>query len=75
MAQILVTVVNRMGSFSGSIMLEANSSKEDAVKTVREIIGSINTLNSLAIEDIDGGATVFGSQILRESVITLRSSE
>lgn len=71
MAHLQVTVTNSLGKFSGFISLAANSTIEDAQETTKALIGNINTIKTLSIEDTDGAATVFSEAVLRESVITV----
>jgi hypothetical protein len=40
---------------------------------MREMIGGINNMKMLSIENEDGEATVFGESILKESVVTIKA--
>lgn len=72
MSHIQVKVTNKFGVFDGFVSLAANSTKEETLKTLQNIISSINTINMLSIEHSDGSATVFSENVLRESVLSLK---
>lgn len=73
MPHINVKVVNTFGTFQGKITLAANSTNQDAQNIVKELIGGINTMQMLSIETEDGDATVFGEQIIKQSVISAKA--
>jgi hypothetical protein len=73
MAHLEIKVTNSIGSFDGKITLAANSDAASTDKVMREMIGGVNTMKTLSIENDEGGATVFGEGILRESVITVKA--
>lgn len=64
--------MNKFGNFEGLVTLAANTSNEGAMQTLQAIRDSINTINTLSIENDDGGATIFPETVLRDSVITLK---
>lgn len=73
MAHLQIKVTNSYGSFVGKITLAANSDAASADKVMRELIGGVNTMKTLSIETDEGEATVFGENILRESVIAVKA--
>ena len=73
MAHLQIKVTNSYGSFDGKITLAANSDAASADKVMRELINGVNTMKTLSIETDEGEATVFGENILRESVISVKA--
>lgn len=75
MSRVQIKVTNSLGTFEGFIALAANSTLEDASDTMKALIGGINTIQFLSIEDGNGTATVFPENVLRESVISAKAVE
>jgi hypothetical protein len=73
MAHLQVKVTNSFGTFSGKITMAANAEPGNEKAVMREMIGGINTMKMLSIENEDGEATVFGEAVLKESVITVKA--
>jgi len=73
MAQLMVRVINSFGTFEGELKL-ANATVKDATETLVALVNEINNLKMLSIEN-DGVATIFGEQVLKNSVISARVSE
>jgi hypothetical protein len=71
MAHLMVKVTNTFGIFEGKVSLAANTDVVQATDTMRALINSVNELKMLSIEN-DGSATVFGEEVLKNSVITIR---
>lgn len=75
MSHIQVEVINKLGTFQGFITLAANATMTDATDTLKTLIGGINSIQTLSIENTDGTATVFPEGVLRESVIRAKAVE
>lgn len=73
MAHLQVKVVNTLGTFEGKITLAANATHTDATNVMKDLIGGINSLELLSIESDKGDATIFGQDVLRSSVVTIRA--
>ena len=71
MAHLMVKVTNAFGTFEGKVSLAANTDVVQATDTMRALINGVNELKMLSIEN-DGFATVFGEEVLKNSVITIR---
>lgn len=72
MAHLQVKVTNRFGTFEGKITMAANAPEGDEARVLREVIGGINSMEMLSIEN-EGEATVFGKEVLRQSVISVKA--
>jgi hypothetical protein len=70
MAHLNVKVVNSLGTFEGFILVDGDDEKR-ALQVMKNLIDNINSVNLLSLEDTDGGATVFGQEVLKQSVITV----
>ena len=75
MAKLEVKVLNTLGVFEGVVTLPADSTMEDAVSMMKNLIGGINEINSISIEDEKGSATVFSREILNISVVQVKAVE
>lgn len=73
MAHLQIKITNSIGSFDGKITLAANSDAASADKVMRELINGFNTMKMLSIETGEGEATVFGENVLRDSVISVKA--
>lgn len=71
MAHLNVTVVNALGTFEGRIIVN-DSDTTKAGQIMKNLIGNINSVDMLSLEKEEGEATVFGQEILRQSVITVK---
>jgi hypothetical protein len=70
MAHLNVKVVNSLGTFQGFIVVDGDDETR-ARQVMKNLIDNINSVNLLSLEDTDGGATVFGQEVLKQSVITV----
>jgi hypothetical protein len=73
MAQLNVKVVNSLGTFEGFIVVDGDD-ETLARQVMKNIIDNINSINLLSLEHTGGRATVFGQEILKQSVITVNVS-
>jgi hypothetical protein len=73
MAHLEVKVTNSYGTFSGKITMAANAEPGNEKVVMREMIGGINNMKMLSIENEEGESTVFGESILKESVVTIKA--
>lgn len=74
MAYLHITVDTPNKSYTGIITMAANSTLDDAKESMKTLIGGINSVESLSIEN-EGAATIFSKTLLAESVITVKAME
>lgn len=70
MAHLHVKVTNSLGEFEGIIAI-APADGANADKIMVNLINNINNIDFLSLEN-EGQATVFGKELLKQSVVSIK---
>lgn len=70
MAYLNVKVINSLGTFEGRIVVDGDD-ETTARRVMKNLIDNINSINLLSLEGPHGDATVFGQDVLKQSIVTV----